>query len=57
MDVNPGYIYIEKIRGGIQWYMMESKYFISSNSFKKISEKKVLVSSNGQTFRLSMKEI
>ena len=22
MDVNPGYKYIEKFRGGVQWYMM-----------------------------------
>ena len=32
MDVNPGYRYIEKFRGGIQWYMMESKDFISNIS-------------------------
>ena len=25
MDVDPGYEYIEKFRGGVQWYMMESK--------------------------------
>ena len=25
MDVDPGYIYTEKFRGGLQWYMMESK--------------------------------
>ena len=25
MDVDPGYIYIEKFRGGVQWYMMEPK--------------------------------
>ena len=25
MDVDPGYKYIEKFRGGVQWYMMESK--------------------------------
>ena len=25
MDVHPGYKYIEKLRGGVQWYMMESK--------------------------------
>ena len=23
MDVDPGYKYIEKFRGGVQWYMME----------------------------------
>ena len=30
MDVNPGYKYIEKFRGGVQWYMMEIKDIISS---------------------------
>ena len=25
VDVSPGYKYIEKFRGGVQWYMMESK--------------------------------
>ena len=29
-DFDPGYKYKEKFRGGIQWYMMESKDFISS---------------------------
>ena len=33
MDVDPGYKYIEKLRGGVQWYMMESKDIISSTSF------------------------
>ena len=28
MDVNPGYKYIEKIRGGVQWYMMDRKMLI-----------------------------
>ena len=34
MDVDPGYKYKEKFRGGVQWYMMESKAFISSNCFE-----------------------
>ena len=34
MDVDPGYKYIEKFRGGIQWYMMDTKDFISSINFK-----------------------
>ena len=34
MDVNPGFRYIEKFRGGVQWYMMESKDVISSICFK-----------------------
>ena len=28
MDVDLGYKYIEKFRGGVQWYMMESKDII-----------------------------
>ena len=59
MDVNPGYKYIEKFRGNIQWYMMESKDTISSICFKLKNESNQLVSLNGQsvTFRLSIKEI
>ena len=34
MDVNPGYNYVEKIRGGVQWHMMGSKDFISSICFE-----------------------
>ena len=34
MDFDPGYKYIEKFRGGTQWYMMESKDFIPSISFQ-----------------------
>ena len=33
MDVDPGYKYFEKFRGGVQWYMMESKDIISSICF------------------------
>ena len=33
MDVDPGYKYIQKFRRGVQWYMMESKDFISSINF------------------------
>ena len=59
MNVDPGYKYIEKFRGGVQWYMMESKDFISSICFKLKNENNELVSFNGQsiTFRLSIKEI
>ena len=59
MDVHPGYKYIEKFRGNIQWYMMESKDIISSICFKLKNENGNLVSFNGQrvTFRLSIKEI
>ena len=34
LDVDPGYKYNENFRGGVQWYMMESKDIISSISFK-----------------------
>ena len=59
MDVDPGYKYIEKSRGGVQWYMMESKDNISSICFKLKNENNQLVSFNGQsiTFRLSITEI
>ena len=59
MDVDPGYKYIEKFRGGVMWYMMESKDIISSVCFKLKNENNKLVSFNGQsiTFRLSVKEI
>ena len=59
MDVDPGYKYIEKLHGGVQWYMLESKDIISSICFKLKNEKNQLVSFNGQsiTFRLSIKGI
>ena len=59
MDVDPGYKYIVKFRGNVQWYMMESKDVISSISFKLTNENGNFVSSDGQsvTFRLSTKEI
>ena len=59
MDVNPGYKFIEKIRGGVQWYMMDTKDFISSINFKLKNENGNLVSFNGQsiTFRLSIREV
>ena len=59
MVVDPGYKYIEKFQGGVQWYMMESKDIVSSICFKFKNENGNLVSFNGQsvTFRLSIKEI
>ena len=59
MDVAPGYKYIEKFRGGVSWYMLESKDFISSNNLKLKNENGQLVSFNGQsiTFRLSIQEV
>ena len=59
MDVDPGYKYIENFRGGVQWFMMESKDIISSICFKLKNENNQIVSFNGQSiaFRLSIKEI
>ena len=56
-DVNTGYKYIKKFRGGVQWYMMESEDFISSNNFTIKNENNNFVSFNGQsiTFRYSIK--
>ena len=47
MDVDPGYKYIEKFQGGVQWYMMESKDIISGICFKLKNENNELVSFNG----------
>ena len=59
MDVNPGYKHIEKFRSGTQWYMMESKDFISNNSWKLKNDNRNLVSINGQpiTFERSFSEV
>ena len=59
IDVDHGYKYIGKFRGGVQWYIMEFKDNISSICFKLKTENGNLVSFNGQsvTFRLSIKEI
>ena len=35
MNVDPGYKFIEEIRGGLQWFMMQSKSFDSSISLEK----------------------
>ena len=58
MDVNPGYKYIKKVRGSIQWYMMQSKAILSSICFEFKNENNQIVSFNKQsiTFRLSIKE-
>ena len=59
MHVDPGYKCIEKFRGGVLYYMMESKDNISSISFKLGNGNNQIVSFNGQsiTFRLSIEEI
>ena len=58
-DVDPGYRYIEKVRGGFQSYMMHPKDIVSSICFKLKNENGNLVSFNGQniTFKLSITEI
>ena len=58
-DVDPGYSYIHKFHGGVQWYMLETMDFISSNNFKLRNEDGGLVSFNGQSvsFSLSIKEV
>ena len=59
MDDDHGYKYIEKLSGGITWYMTESKNIISSICVKLKNENGNLVSFTGQsiTFRLSITEI
>ena len=59
MDVDLGYKYIGKFRGGLSWYMKESKDFISNKSFRIKNENGNLLSINGQsnTFRFSNKEV
>ena len=59
MNLDPGYKHIEEFRGGIQWYMMDTKDFISSISFELKNESNELVSFNGRsiTFRLSIREV
>ena len=59
MLVSPGYKYVCRFEGGIQWYMMESIDVIPGISFKLKNENNELVSFNGQSisFRLSIKEI
>ena len=58
MQVSPGYKFINRLEGGVQWYMMETKDVISSICFKLKNENNELVSFNGQSlsFRLSIKK-
>ena len=58
-DVDPGYKFYEKFRGGVQWYKMDLKEFISSSNFKLENENGNLVCFNGQsiTFHLSIREV
>ena len=59
MTVDPGYKYVERFHGGINWYMMQTEDIISSICFQFKNENNELVSFNGQsiTFRLSIQEI
>ena len=59
MTVIPGYKYIEDFRGGILWYMMNTKDFVSSINFILKNENNDFVSFSGQNvnFGLSIKEV
>ena len=54
MDVDTGYRYKEKFRGGLQWYMSDSKDFTSSINFIIKNGSKKLVSFNGQSFNFCL---
>ena len=54
MDVDPGYKNIDRFRGGVQWYMMESKNIISSLCFKLKNANNELVSFNGQNIYFTL---
>ena len=58
-NVDTGYKYIEKIRGEVQSYMMESKDIVSTIYFELKNKNNQLKSFFGQciTFRFSIKEI
>ena len=47
-DIDHGLQYIEKFRGGVQWYLMESKCF-SNMSFKLKNENSILVRFGAQS--------
>ena len=53
MTVDPGYKYVGKFGGGVQWYIMDTKDIISNICFKLENENNELVSFNGhsKTFR------
>ena len=59
MTVDPGKNNVETFTGGISWYMMEIKCFISSLSLKLKNGNNEPVPFNEQTitFRLSIKEV
>ena len=47
--MDPAYKYIAMFRGGVQWYVLETKEFISNINFRLKSGNASLVSFNGQT--------
>ena len=58
LDVGLGYKYLENFRGGVQYYVVETRDFIASISFILKNESGSLSFINGQsiTFPLSMKK-
>ena len=58
MDVDPGYKIFEKVRRGVQWYMMEDEVFISTLSLILKNEIGNIVTFNGPSivFQSSIKE-
>ena len=59
MKVSPGYKFVNRFDGGVQWYMMESKDVISRSTFGIKNKSGNLVSFNGQSisFGLSIREV
>ena len=59
MNVHPGYNNFENLDGGLSWYKMQSKDFMSNISFESENANGSLVSFNGQsiTFRISINQI
>ena len=49
MDDDARYKYIEIFTGGVPWYMMEKKDFISSINFRLKNENNEFLSFNGQS--------
>ena len=59
MTADHGYKYVERIPGGVTWYMMETKDVVASISLKLKNQKGNLVSFNGQSisFNLAIKQM
>ena len=59
MTVNPPYKYVEKFAGGMNWYLMERKDFVSIKNFELKNESDELLLDNEQSiiFRLSIREV